>query len=78
VAKETYWRTLDHLKANEVDLDQTKPIVGPLLGVDGKRELLVHADKTIADAANNSIIRKRAGRAPFMIPVINDVAVARA
>ena len=75
--KEAYWRTLDHLKANEVNLDETKPIVGPLLQVDGKREMLVHSDKVIADAANNSIIRKRAGRAPFTIPVINDVAVAR-
>ena len=78
ITKEAYWRTLDHLKANEVDLDTTKPIVGPLLKVEGKRELLVHSDKTIEEAANNSIIRKRAGRAPFTIPVINDVAVARA
>jgi predicted dehydrogenase len=77
VTKEAYWRTLDHLKANEVNLDETKPIVGPLLKVDAKRELLVHSDKVIEKAANECRIRKRAGRAPFTIPVINDVAVAR-
>jgi predicted dehydrogenase len=76
VTKEAYWRTLDHLKANEVDLDQTKPTVGPLLTVDAKREMLVHADKVIADAANNSPIRKRTGRAPFVVPEIKGGSVA--
>jgi predicted dehydrogenase len=68
VTKEAYWRTLDHLKANEVDLDVTKPIVGPLLQVDAKTEMVTHADQVIADAANNSPIRKRVGRAPFTVP----------
>ena len=76
VAKEAYWRTLDHLKANEVDLEATKPILGPLLQVDGKRELLVHADKTIADAANNSPIRKREGRGAFKVPQMQSSTVA--
>ena len=75
-AKEAYWRTLDHLKANEVNLDETKPIVGPLLQVDGKTETLVHADKVIADAANNCAIRKRTGRAPFTIPEFKSATVA--
>jgi len=77
VTKEAYWRTLDHLKANEVNLDETKPIVGPLLQVDRKHEMLMHSDKVVADAANSCPIRKRTGRAPFTIPVINDSAVAR-
>jgi hypothetical protein len=76
--KEAYWRTLDHLKANEVDLDVTKPIVGPLLHVDAKREMIVHADQVIADAANNSPIRKRTGRAPFVIPDMQAGAMAKA
>lgn len=75
-SKEAYWRTLDHLKANEVNLDETKPIVGPLLKVDAKHEMLVHSDKVIADAANNCPIRKRTGRAPFTIPDFKSGAVA--
>ncbi len=77
-AKEAYWRTLDHLKANEVNLDETKPIVGPLLQIDAKRELLVHADQVVADAANNCPIRKRTGRAPFVVPDIQAGSVAKA
>jgi hypothetical protein len=75
-AKEAYGRTLEHLKANEVDLEATKPIVGPLLKVDAKSEMVVHSDKAIADAANNSPIRKRTGRAPFTVPEIKSGAVA--
>jgi predicted dehydrogenase len=75
--KEAYWRTLDHLKANEVDLDATKPVLGPLLQVDAKREMLTHADQVVADAANNCPIRKRTGRAPFTIPVMDEAPVAR-
>lgn len=69
-AKDAYWRMLDHLKANEVDLDATKPIVGPLLTVDAKTETLTHGDKIVADAANNCPIRKRTGRGEFTIPQI--------
>jgi predicted dehydrogenase len=74
--KEAYWRTLDHLKANEVNLDETKPIVGPLLQVDAKTETLVHADKVIADAANACAIRKRTGRGSFTIPEFKSTTVA--
>jgi hypothetical protein len=70
-AKDAYWRTLDHLKANEVDLDATKPIVGPVLSVDGKTEMLSHPDKLIADAANNHPLRKRTGRGEFTIPQLS-------
>ena len=75
-AREAYWRTLDHLKQNEVDLEATKPILGAMLGVDGKTEMLTHADKVVADAANNSPIRKREGRAPFKVPVMQSGTVA--
>jgi len=74
--KDAYWRMLDHLKVNEVDLEATKPIVGPLLQVDAKREMLMHPEQIVADAANNCAIRKREGRAPFKIPVMQTGAVA--
>ncbi len=74
--KDAYWRTLDHLKLNEVNLDETKPIVGPLLQVDGMREMVSHADKIVTDAANNCPIRKREGRAPFKVPVMQTGALA--
>ena len=74
--KDAYWRMLDHLKANEVDLEATKPIVGPLLKIDAKTEMLSHADQIVTDAANNSLIRKREGRGAFKIPVMQTGALA--
>ena len=74
--KDAYWRMLDHLKANEVNLDETKPTVGPLLKVDAKREMLGHADQVIADAANKCALQKREGRGAFKIPVMSTGAVA--
>ena len=74
--KDAYWRMLDHLKANEVDLEATKPIVGPMLKVDAKTEMLSHADQIVTDAANNSLIRKREGRGDFKIPVMQTGALA--
>jgi predicted dehydrogenase len=76
-AKDAYWRALDHLKANEVDLDATKPIVGPLLTVDRKTEMVGHSDKVVADAANNHPLRKRVGRGAFTIPQLS-ATVAKA
>ncbi|MEO6244311.1 MAG: Gfo/Idh/MocA family oxidoreductase [Opitutaceae bacterium] len=75
-AKEAYGRTLDHLKANEVDLEATKPIVGALLQVDPKHELVIAREKIVTDAANNHPLRKREGRAPFKVPVMQTGAVA--
>lgn len=69
--KDAYWRMLDHLKSNEVDLDVSKPIVGPLLKIDGKTETVSHADKVVADAANNHALRKRTGRKGFEIPQVD-------
>ena len=71
--KDAYWRMVDHLKGNDVDLDASKPTVGPLLKVDGKREMLVHAEQVVTDAANNSPIRKRVGRGEFTIPEISKI-----
>ena len=74
--REAYWRTLDHLKANEVNLDETKPVVGPLLHIDPKHEMVTHPEQVVADAANNCLIRKRTGRAPFIVPDMQQGAVA--
>jgi predicted dehydrogenase len=75
-AKEAYTRTLEHLKANEINLDATKPIVGALLQVDAKREMVTAREKIVADNANKHQIRKRTGRAPFTIPEIKSATVA--
>ena len=77
-AKEAYGRTLEHLKANEVDLESTKPVVGAYLKVDAKSEMVSAKDKVVADAANNHQIRKRVGRAPFTVPTMQSGAVAAA
>ena len=75
-AKEAYNRTLEHLKANEVDLEATKPVIGALLQVDAKTETVTAREKSVADAANNHPIRKRTGRAPFTVPVMQSGTVA--
>jgi hypothetical protein len=75
-AREAYDRTLEHLKANEVDLEATKPVLGALLQVDAKREMVTAREQVVADAANNHPIRKRTGRAPFIVPEIKNGAVA--
>jgi hypothetical protein len=69
--KDAYWRMLDHLKANEVDPEVSKPIVGPLLRIDAKTEMVSHPDKVVADAANNHALRKRTGRKGFEIPQVD-------
>jgi predicted dehydrogenase len=76
-AKEAMGRTMEHLKANEVDFEKSQPVVGPLLKIDAKTEMLSHQEKSIADAANNNLLRKREGRAGFKIPVMQSGAVAR-
>jgi predicted dehydrogenase len=67
---EAYERTLEHLKANEVNLATTKVTKGPLLKIDAKTEMFVGSNKTVVDAANNHPLRKRAGRGAFTIPQI--------
>ncbi len=64
---EAYGRTMEHLRANDIDLATTPVVKGPLLKIDGKTEMFVGADRTLVDAANNHILRKRTGRGAFTI-----------
>jgi len=66
--KEAFGRVLDHLKANNVDVDSTKTFLGPLLTVDAATETFTGEEKVIVAAANSCPIRKRVGRAPFVVP----------
>jgi hypothetical protein len=68
LAKEAFGRMLDHLKANNVDVATSKTVLGPLLNVDAKKEMISGPEKVIADAANNNPLRKRTGRAPYTVP----------
>ena len=73
--KDSFARMVDHLKANDVNIDTTKTMVGPLLKIDGKTEMFT-GEATIAKAANDNILRKREGRGEFKIPVIKAGTVA--
>ena len=66
--KEAFARVLDHVKANNVDVETTKTFLGPLLTIDATTEMFTGAEKTIVDAANSCPLRKRTGRAPFVVP----------
>ncbi|MEY2878489.1 MAG: hypothetical protein RLZZ15_869 [Verrucomicrobiota bacterium] len=68
--KEAFARTLDHLKANEVQTDKVPTVLGPVLAIDSKTEMFTGAEKEIVAAANKNPIRKRTGRGAFAIPVI--------
>jgi hypothetical protein len=59
---------MDHLKANEVNPDDTKTVVGPLLKIDHASEMFTGGEKLITDNANANPLRKRTGRGPFTIP----------
>ena len=74
--KDSFARMLDHLKANEVNVETTKTTVGPLLKIDGKTEMFTGSDAKIVKAANDSPLRKREGRGEFKIPVVKSGAVA--
>ncbi|MFM8336191.1 MAG: hypothetical protein ACKODK_11570, partial [Opitutaceae bacterium] len=69
-AQDSLNRTLEHLKANNVDADATKTVVGPMLQIDGKTEMFTGSDATIVAAANKNPLLKRAGRGAYVIPVI--------
>jgi predicted dehydrogenase len=74
--QDSFARMLDHLKANKVNTDSTKTVVGPLLKIDAANEVFVGSDKTIVSAANKSRLTKRTGRGAFTIPEIKKVMVA--
>jgi len=61
-------RTLEHLKANNVETAGTKTVVGPQLVLDPKTEMFKGPDATIAAAANKNPLLKREGRGAFKIP----------
>ncbi len=74
-AKEAFGRVLEHLKANEVDVTKNLTMLGPVLKFDAQKEMFVGSEPYVA-AANNSPIRKRAGRGAFKIPEFKSGAVA--
>jgi predicted dehydrogenase len=73
--KEAFGRALEHLKANDVNVETTKMTVGPLLKFDAKKEMFVGSEPFVK-AANNHALRKREGRGAFKIPMIANGSVA--
>jgi predicted dehydrogenase len=65
-ALETFDRTAQHLKDNEVDLNKTKLTLGPLLVLDGDKEAFAKNGK--ADA-----LLTREYRKPFIVPADNAI-----
>jgi len=76
LTKEAYGRMVEHLKANDVDFASTKITVGPLLQIDKSKEMFRGSETAVVNAANNHILRKRAGRGPYVIPEIKSTVVA--
>jgi len=74
--QEAFGRVLEHLKANNVDVDGTQTVLGPLLKIDRKTERFVGSEEFVA-AANKNPLLKRAGRGAFKIPTIQGAPVAR-
>lgn len=66
--QEAFGRMLEHLKANDINVDATKAKLGPLLAIDGAKEKIVGKETKIVEAANRSLLMKREGRAPFLVP----------
>ena len=60
---DSYDRMLDHLAANEVDLEKEPIAIGPMLTMDAKKERYVGEN---GDMANMFI--KRNYREPFVVP----------
>ena len=52
---ESLSRMLDHLKANNLDPETTKTVVGPLLKIDAQNERFVGSESKIVDAANKNV-----------------------
>jgi predicted dehydrogenase len=59
--KDTYERTMEHLKQNEVDVDSLMVQVGPNLQFDPERETFVSADQA-------SLMLTRGYRRPYVVP----------
>lgn len=70
--KDTLDRTVSHLAANKVELnDKTKLQVGPWLKFDPKSETFVGNEKGLNDKANAMTTREY--RAPFIVPASNAI-----
>lgn len=63
---ETFDRTVRHLRENQVDLEQTKLTLGPLLQLDPKLE-------AFANNAQANAFLTREYRKPFVVPAENEV-----
>ncbi|MES2695020.1 MAG: Gfo/Idh/MocA family oxidoreductase [Verrucomicrobiota bacterium] len=74
--KDSLDRVLTHLKAHNIDVENTKMVVGPKLKLDGKTEMFVGSEEFVK-AANKNPLLKREGRGEFKIPVMQGSAVAR-
>lgn len=72
--REAFGRMLEHLKVNEVGGEGTRSVLGPLLTIDGAKEKVSGPDSAIAAAANQSLLMKRQGRAPFLVPDLQRTA----
>ena len=73
--KDSLDRVLAHLKANSVDIENTKMVVGPLLKIDAKKEVFAGSEEFVK-AANKNPLLKREGRGAYKIPVMSNGAVA--
>jgi len=64
----TYFKMIDHLKANDVDVASTGTVLGPLLTVDASAERFVGADGGIVASAKRNPLLNREGRGASKIP----------
>jgi hypothetical protein len=64
-AAETFERLTEHLDANNIDIEKSKPALGPWLKVDAQNERFI-GDCTIAQKANEFLTRQY--RKPFVVP----------
>ena len=70
-AREACARTIDHLRANAIDIATTATVLGARLRIDGATETVVGAEEAITTAASRCPIMKRTGRGAFAIPEIS-------
>ena len=70
LAKETFDRMLDHLRANAVDVTTVPTVQGPMLTFDPATERFVGGNPALTARANTSLLLKREGRGEFKIPTI--------
>jgi len=68
LATEAFERTLEHLRANDVDTAATPTVLGPLLRIDVQAERFAGNGSVLDEAANSSPLLKRTGRGAFTIP----------